>query len=161
MASYNRHIRNALENHLNTLDNIPDVAWQNVNYSPTTGTRFLKPMFQPTSRRPANIGTNPTQRYNGIFTVLVNSPENEGPSAGEGVADTITQRFESTTDLYWDISTDSLLTESGYRLLLESGDPLALDDVIYVVIDYAEQNSPYTNSPWYVVPVTIGWHCHK
>lgn len=135
MSSINNDIRIALEKRLNDTVGIPVIAWPNVNYSPTTGTPFLKPMYQPTSRRPAVLGTAPQKRYQGLFTILCYHPENEGPAACHSTADTLIERFDATTDLTYNGTT--------------------------VSIEYAEQQSSYSSPPWYVTPVTIAWYIYN
>jgi len=135
MSSTYKEIRVALETHLANMPSVPDIAWQNVDYTPTTGTPFIKFQFQPTSRRPAVRGPSPQHRYQGICTFLLHYPENVGPGASQDVVDAVVDRFEATTDL----------TESGTN----------------VSIDYVEQNTPYHSPPWFVTPVTVGWYSYK
>ena len=135
MSSVYKEIRQAFEARLAATSSIPVIAWENVDYKPTTDTPFIKFMFQPTSRRPAVRGTNPQHRYQGICTLLVHYPENEGPGASQDTVDALIDRFESTTDM----------TVSG----------------VSVTVDYAEQNSPYTSQPWFITPITIGWYSYN
>ena len=130
-------IRQCLENHLNTTTDftLPDIAWENVQYEPTTGTRFISVRFQPTSRRPAVRGLSPQHRIQGLFTILCYSPENQGPGSSQALVDNLVDRFESTTDI----------TLSGTT----------------VSIEYVEQNTPYSSPPWYVTPVTVAWYVYN
>jgi len=135
MSSIYQEIRATLEKRLADTIGVPSIAWENVNFTPTTGTPYIKPMFQPTSRRPAVMGLNPQQRIQGIFTILCYYPENAGPGASQSLVDTLVDRFDATTDV----------TLSGTT----------------VSLDYAEQNPSYSNAPWYVTPVTVGWYIYN
>lgn len=125
-------IRAVLERHLANTIGIPDIAWQNIPFQQDVTKPYLIPSMVPTSRRPAVIGESPWQRYNGIYSILICTPENQGSVAGYEYADLLTYRFDATTRL-----TDGNLTIS---------------------IDYAEVRTSFTDSPFYCTPVTIGWH---
>ena len=101
MASIHKTIRAALESRLATLAtaNSFPVAYENVSYSPTTGTSFVQCEFIPTQRIRAARGLNSQIRYQGIFSMLVFSPENAGPAAGETLAELLIDNFESNTDV--------------------------------------------------------------
>jgi hypothetical protein len=75
MASIYNDIRAALENKLANTSNLPaGIAYENVSFSPTTGTSYLQTNFLPTLRRPAVRGLNPQQRYDGVFVVTAYTP---------------------------------------------------------------------------------------
>ena len=135
MASIYQEIRSVLEHRLSTTAGIPDIAWENVSFEPTTGTAFVKPMFQPTSRRPAVRGLNPQHRIQGIFTILCYYPENAGPGASQSLVDSLVDRFASTSDI----------SLSGTTVSLE----------------YTEQNPSYLDSPWYITPITVAWYIYS
>lgn len=160
MASRYSEIRPALETYLNETADIPTIAWDNVEYSPTTGTPFIKAQFQPTSRRPSVIGTDPNNRTQGLMTLLLHYPKGTGSKTSQDTCDTLIDRFEAYTDIAYNKTTDTLLTEDGFDLLLESGDNLLLDDILFVRIEYAQQESSYTESPWYVTPITVAWFAY-
>jgi len=135
MASKYSEIRPILEARLNSTVGIPAIAWENVDYKPTTDTPFIKFQFIPTSRRPSTLGVTPNNRTQGIVRLLVHNPENVGPGASEDVADTLVDRFEANTDL--------------------------TDGTNFIRIEYAQRESSYINQPWYITPVTIGWYCYE
>ena len=135
MASVHDKIRAALETHLAGVTDIPDIAWENVKYSPTTGQPFVRPQLLPTLRQPAVRGRNPQMRYQGVFMVVCYASEGNGPSEADALADKIISSFEATTDL----SSDS----------------------VFVSIDYAERQQGILDSPWYYVPVEIGWYSYN
>ena len=135
MSVIYKKIRAALEKHLadSPLD-LPDIAWENVEYSPTTGTPFIKVQFQPTSRRPSVMGLLPEHRYQGIMTILCYQPGGSGPGNSQDLTDSLLSHFNSTTDISW--------------------------DGIIVSVDYSQQESSYINSPWYVTPITVAWYIY-
>ena len=137
MASIYNDIRAALETHLSNVSGIPSVAYENVSFEPQTGTSFLQAMFLPTERRPAVRGLNPQQRYQGVFSILVHTPEGKGPKEADDYANTLLEAFEATTDISF---TNSDL------------------ETINVSLDYAERQQGILDSPWYYVRVDIGWY---
>ena len=161
MASIYNDIRAALETKLAATSNLPAIAYQNVPFSPTTGTPFLKTQFVPTLRRPAVMGLNPQQRYQGVFSVTVFTPEGNGPGSAEGYVGTIINAFEAATSIYYDNVNDALLTEDEAFIVLESGGRTLLDNVTYVSIEYAERQLALMDSPWFYVPVDIGWYIYE
>lgn len=140
MASIYDNIRSCLENHLTGITGLPDIAWENVNFKPTTGTSFVRPTFIPLNREPAVRGLSPQQRYDGIFTIDCYCPENEGPATCDDVAELIIEAFEATTDISYDVDTNT---------------------TIIVSIDTANRDQGYLESPWYYIPVTIRWYIYN
>ena len=140
MASIYNDIRAALETHLSNVSGIPSVAYENVSFEPQTGTSFLQVMFLPTERRPAVRGLNPQQRYQGVFSILVHTPEGKGPKEADDYANTLLEAFEATTDISF---TNPDL------------------ETINVSLDYAERQQGILDSPWYYVRVDIGWYIYK
>lgn len=140
MADITKDIRAALETKLSEISGLPDIAFQNVSFDPTTGTPFVKSMFMPVNRRPAVRGQNPQKLYTGNYMVTVYTPEGKGPGAAEDLAATIVEAFEATTDItYTNPSTET----------------------ITVSIEFAEIRQGITDTPWYYVPVVIGWYIYK
>lgn len=138
MSSIYHHIRRALEIKLDN-ESIADVAYENIAYSPTTGTSFLRPVFIPTIRRPSVMGTSPQQRYQGLFRVLCHAAEGTGPNAADSLANSVIDAFEATTDLSYNTGSET----------------------IKVSIDYADRSAGLLDTPWYIVPVNIGWYIYK
>lgn len=135
MASVYDDIRAALETSLSSVTDVPSVGWENVQFSPTTGQPYVKPRLIPTRREPAVRGTNPQMFYQGIFRVECYVPEDNGPSAGDELADKIIDAFEATTDVSY------------------SG--------TIVSIRYAEREMAEIDGPFYMIPVNIGWYIYK
>lgn len=135
MANIQKEIRSALETQLSQVVDLPQVAYQNVPFSPTTGTSYIEVTYLPTSRRPAVRGLNPTQRYQGIFAINCYAPEGKGPAEAETIAENVANAFEATTSIN-------------------------LNNVA-VSIDYCETQRGFLDSPWFVVPINIGWYAYK
>ena len=161
MASIQNDIRAALESHLAGTSGLPSIAYENVAFEPTTGTSFLKVQYLPTVTRPAVRGLNPQLRYQGIFSVTVFAPEGKGPKEAGDYVNTVIDAFAATTSIYWSIPEDRILLESEAFLLLESGGKTLIDGVINVSIDYAERQQGIIDSPWYFVPINIGWYIYN
>ena len=135
MANIHKEIRSILEVQLSNISNVPQIAYENVPYVPTTGTSYIKVDYLPTSRRPAVRGLNPQQRYDGIFAINCYAPEGNGPSAAETIAENVMTAFEATS---------SFTTNN-----------------VTVSIDYAEADQALVDSPWFLVPVNIGWYAYN
>lgn len=135
MTSIYKDIRRGLEYKLSQIQDIPDIAYENVSYDPTTGTSWVRPTFIPTSRRPAVRGSSPQQLYLGVFRVDCFVSEGIGPHYGDNLANDIIEAFEATTDI----------TFNNKR----------------ISIDYVEREEGRLSSPWYFIPVNIGWYIYN
>jgi len=135
MASIYDEIRAALEVKLSNVSGLPEVAWENLTYTPTTGTSFVKPRLVPTVREPAVRGLNPQIYYQGIFRVDCFVPEGLGPAAADDLADKIIDAFEATTDV-------------------TNGSTI-------VSIRYAEREQGMPDGAFFMVPVNIGWYIYN
>jgi len=140
MASIHNDIRAALETHISNTANLPDIAYENVAFEPTTGTSFIRVMYLPTVTRPAVRGLNPQLRYQGVFAVTVFTPEGNGPSTADGYVNKVIDAFQATTDISF---------------------TNAESETIKLSIDYAERQQGLIDSPWYYVPINIGWYIYK
>jgi len=127
-------IRACLDTHLSGTSGIPTIARQNVPFEPTTGTSYVKADMIPTSRRPAVRGLNPQQRYDGLYSLLICTPEGLGPGAGYDIADLLLARFEATTDI----------SNAG----------------LTISVDYSEVRTSFLDSPFYCTPITVAWYCY-
>ena len=135
MANIDKDIRAALESQLTNITDVPSIAYENVSFSPTTGTSYIQASYAPLTRRPAARGLSPQQRDEGLFFINCYAPEGSGPSAGDTLAKNVMEAFEATTKLTHNSKT--------------------------VYIDYAERQLAFVDSPWYVVPVTIAWYAYN
>ena len=134
MASIHSDIRAALESKLANIAGIPPIAFDNVPYDPTTGTSFIKSSYIPVTRVPAVRGLNPSQLYKGLYSVTVYCPEGNGPGVADGIANTVIENFEAATDV-------------------------SLNN-FNVSIDYAERQQGFLDTPWYYIPINIGWYIY-
>ena len=141
MASIYNDIRAALETRLSNISNFPSIAYENVPFTPVVGTSYVQSKFVPTLRRSAVMGSpNPQQRYQGLYAVTPHTPEKLGPSVADDLSDDIIESFEATTDISFTNSSN---------------------ETIIVSIDYAERQQGFLDSPWYYVPINIGWYIYK
>jgi len=134
-------IRACLDTHLAGTASIPTVAHQNVPYEPDTGSEYVKATLVPTSRRPAVRGSNPQQRYEGVYLLLVCTPEANGSGAGYTIADKLLDRFDATNDISYT-------------------NPTTLETII-LTINYSEVGTSFLDSPFYCTPVTVSWYIFK
>ena len=128
-------IRAALETKLSQALGAVPIAYENVSFEPTTGTLFVKPTFIPTTTQPATRGLTPQLLYEGVFNVMVYATEGNGPSQADNSCNTITNAFAATTDISIVVGADTFI----------------------VRIRYAERQQGRIDTPWYTVPVNIGW----
>ena len=135
MANIYKDIRSALESRLSSITDVPSIAYENVSFSPTTGQKYLEVKFLPTTRRPAVRGTSTQQRYDGVFLINCYAPEGEGPASADTLANNVMDAFEATTKLTQNSTT--------------------------VFLDYAERQQGFVDSPWYFIPVEIGWYAYN
>lgn len=153
-------IRACLDTHLSGTTGIPTIARQNVPFEPTTGTSYIKADLIPTLRRPAVRGLNPQQRYDGLYSILICTPEGLGSGAGYDIADLLLDRFNATTDIVYTNPFDAILQEGGDDLLLEDSSRLLLGSPTIVTIDYSEVRTSFLDSPFYCTPVTVAWYTY-
>jgi len=135
MADIYDDIRAALEVKLSSISNIPSIAWENVQFTPTTGQSYVKARFLPTLREPAVRGLNPQIYYQGIFRVDCYVPEGTGPSVGGDLASKIINAFEAATDVSY--------------------------NGVTVSIRYSEREAADTDGPFYITPINIGWYIYS
>ena len=140
MASIYRDIRAALETKLAAVADIPPISHENVSFDRTNGSSYVETFFVPQSRRPAVRGLNPQQRYGGVFTVVCYAPEGNGPGAADEIADKVLNAFDATTDVSY-TNSDA--------------------ETFVVSIDYAEREGGGLDTPFYYVPVNIGFYIYN
>jgi len=127
-------IRGALETHLNGMSGVPTTFYSNVYYDPDPNTTFLKVTFVPTTKGPVTKGLNPWVKYEGFFSILVCTPEGNGTGDSLELADTILDRFASTTDISF--------------------------DGIIVTISSSRIAPDYFSAPFNCQPIMIDWYIH-
>ena len=128
-------IRAALENHLSTTSGVPPVAYENIPFDRSNGTSYLQVSFRPTFRRPAVRGLNPQQLHQGIYSIMVCTPQDKGSGANLDIVDAILTRFEATTDIAY----------NGY----------------IVSIEYAEPRAGFYDSPFYCATIDVAWYIYS
>lgn len=134
MTVYNK-IRGALEVALSSIADIPTVHYQNTRYEPVTGTSFITCNLFPTSRRPSEVGSNPFNRYQGLFTITVNTPENKGPKENQDICNLILGAFPAGT----------------HDLVFEGQ---------IVRVEYTEQLASFRDPPWFTTTINVGWYAY-
>lgn len=134
MTVYN-DIRSALETTLAAIPSIPDIQFQNKNYKPSTKTPFIKCTFFPTSRRPSEVGSNPFNRYQGLFVVNVYTPDNRGIRENQNICNLVLDAFPAGTHD---------LTFNGQIVRTE----------------FTEQLSSFESPPWFITPINVGWYAY-
>lgn len=135
MASIFPEIRRLLETHLANVVGIPDIAWENVEFEPTTGTSFIKPTILPTIRRPSCAGPNPEQYHQGLFILECYVPNEGGPSASDDLTKLVIDSFETTT----------IITDGTYSLQIRR----------------AEHSQGVTEGPWRKTIANISWFTYN
>lgn len=148
MSIYN-DIRASLEDFLADTPGIPAIAPQNVLFDTTNGTSFIKTTLVPTLRRPAVRGLNPQLRYDGLFSILICTPQGNGAGAGYDLADTILDRFAPVTDIAYTSHPGHVVGHSGPT------------STLVVSIEYSEVGTSYLDPPFYCTPVTVAWYTYK
>lgn len=126
-----KSIRQALEVALNTwaTANSTAIAWQNVPYTPTIGTKYVRASMIPAETANPSLGDN-HRRYEGIFQLLLCLPD------GKGSADT-------------DTLADSLLT------YFARGESFTVSSVTVRILESPSINPSINDAGWYVTPVSI------
>lgn len=135
MSSAYDKIRSALETYVASTSGIPQLAWENVGFSPTTDTPYIKVRVLNTSRRPATRGLNPHYRYQGILQLHLCYPEGVGPSASQAMVNTLIDRFPTGLDI---TSSD-----------------------IAVTINHSEQLGSYNEGSMFKTPVYVHWFAYS
>lgn len=130
-------IRAALEQQIANVSGIPSSAnraFENVRFTPTTNTAWVRMALVPVTSRPSVRGPSPQIRYDGSFLVTAHLPEGGGPAAADALADAIRAAF----------SVDTGLTSGG----------------INVRFNYSERGVAVLDTPWYIVTTTAAWYAY-
>lgn len=92
-------VQAALDARLDAMAGTHEIAWQNVEYSPTKDQLFLRPTLLPGSSEAATISTAGTDEYIGVYQVDVFAPAGDGKAFALQMADTIADQFKPVTEL--------------------------------------------------------------
>lgn len=96
MSTHFTDIYGALRTRLNGITGRPPIAWENINYTPSANTLYLRPTLIPAPTFQASLGDDGLDLNNGIFQVDVVIPDNLGRSTWP---DTIADSFKRGTVL--------------------------------------------------------------
>lgn len=130
MPSISQNIEGALNAQLAAVSGIPTIAYAGKPFSPTTGTAYVRAVYNPTSGRPFSI-SGASKMHQGTFEVAVVYPANTATGAASAMADLIRESF----------APGSILTLNGVRLKIR----------------YAERRAAMIDGEWVRVPVSIAW----
>lgn len=92
-------IRSALTARLQSLSGLPSVAWENVPFTPTAGSMYLKPSFLPGEPVQAEIGTNGQNMHTGLYQISVFAPAGAGVASVNTMVNAICDHFKRMTEL--------------------------------------------------------------
>ena len=132
-------IRAALESRLKTWADaqvpVIPVAWQNVSYTPVSGTRYIRAYLLPAETFDGAV-TGDYKLYAGIFQLSIYSPDGTGTGAAETIAEAIIAQFAQNT----------AISKSG----------------LTIFIDRTPSMGPSMNDEgWHVLPVSIRYRVDK
>lgn len=92
-------IRSAMTARLQTLANLPAVAWENVPFTPAAGAVYLKPALLPGEPLQAEIGTTGLNMHMGVYQISIFAPAGSGVSAINTLRDAICDHFKRGVEL--------------------------------------------------------------
>lgn len=93
-------IRRALSEHLKTMPDVVDIAWENVAYTPTLDTPYLIPALMMAECFQAEIGIAGLNQESGIYQLtLVNCPSGRGINTNLDIMGKLKERFKRGTIL--------------------------------------------------------------
>ena len=134
MTIMNR-VASALEYTLINGAGLPSIYVENTRNDPDANDSFIKCSVIPTLVVPAIVGASPQQRYEGIFSLLVCTPEGKGAGSSYDYVDTLMALFAPSTDITYNSVT--------------------------VSVDTCEPAVGFYDPPFYCVPVSVGWHIYN
>jgi hypothetical protein len=111
--------------------NSRSVAWENVEFNPTTSTMYLRPTVLPAASVQAGLGSTGQELHQGIFQIDVFAKIDESKSIALAEADAIADYFARGTTL----------TYNGVNVRLGT----------------ASNGSGIRDSGWFIVPVFINY----
>lgn len=114
MATNLTNIRAALETHLNTLDPILPIVWENTK--PVVSTSFIMAFLYAYARNPV-LGCQTSTRYDGTFITRLFYPKNTGMSAIESQAEIIIELFSITKLIEFNDVICSIVETPNYEFL--------------------------------------------
>ena len=112
MSSSFLDVSAALDQQLNAMAGLPDVAWDNFEYEPALGVSYLRPTLIPGDTLPDTIGANGEDLSIGIYQIDIFTEAGEGKNAGMVLADLIGDQFKHGTQMTYNGSTVEVKTVS-------------------------------------------------
>tara|TARA_R110001632_G_scaffold129769_1_gene243840 strand:- start:312 stop:719 length:408 start_codon:yes stop_codon:yes gene_type:complete len=85
----------ALDSRTNSLS-LP-TAWENLEFTPTTGVLFLRPTLMPAYTEQAGLGANGLDEHGGIYQIDIIAPSANGKGTATIKADVIADHFKRGT----------------------------------------------------------------
>lgn len=135
----------ALETHLSRWDDLPSggVAWENSRFIPPSeaDTLWVRVNFQPNVATRRTAGDNGYSRIEGMFSIVIMSPEGGGGGAARQLADSLVRRFRSGTDLASPNDPDVKVT-------------------VQSAFAGAGATDDYGDATYFQVPVFVVWYTH-
>lgn len=128
------NISAAMDGLLNSLNDLPPVAWENLGYKPEKGTLYLRPTLITGDTVQSSLGTNGQDRHIGVYQVDVFSDAGKGKNEAIVMADNIADLFKRGTTATYD----------GQN----------------VVIIQPSRGVSATTDGWYQIPVTITYRAN-
>lgn len=108
------------------------VAYENIGFTPTTGTLFLRPTVLPVDTLQAGLGSNGQEFHDGIFQVDVFAPVDVSKAIALSEADAVADYF----------ARGLVLTYNGVKVRIGS----------------ARIGSGNREASWYQIPISINYH---
>ena len=69
-------------------------AWENLEFTPTTGVLFLRPTLMPAYTEQAGLGANGLDEHGGIYQIDIIAPSANGKGTATIKADVIADHFK-------------------------------------------------------------------
>lgn len=99
IATLYNDIREALTTHLEGMADLPEVAWENMPYTPTTHVPYLAPSVMWAEPTQAEFGTNGMNHERGIYQIACVYPEGQGTEQLNLMMGKLKVRFKRGTTL--------------------------------------------------------------
>jgi hypothetical protein len=128
MSTFFTDISGAFDTHLAGMTSVPPIAWENIDFTPSAATLYLRPTMIASPTEQASLGDNGKDITEGIYQVDVFIPDSVGRSVWP---DLIADRFKRGT----------VLTQNDVSIRIRSAS---------ILIGLKDEN-------FYVVPVSIRW----
>lgn len=126
-----KSIRQALEVALNTwaTTNTTVIAWQNIQYNPTKGTKYIRASLLPAETLNPTLGDS-FNRKEGILQLLLYFPDGTGVGASETLADSLLAYFAR-------------------------GESFTAGGIVVRMLESPSISAGFNDNGWFVTPVSI------